>query len=49
MSFVSPLIWMLACGSDNEVRLQKKSLRTELNTYDVGSAPLVLELNFQLC
>jgi hypothetical protein len=39
MSFVSPLIWMLACGSDNEVRLQKKSLRTELNTYDVGSAP----------
>ena len=39
MNFISPLIWIFACGSDNEVRLQKKSLRAELNTYDVGSAP----------
>ena len=33
------MIWIFACGSDNEVRLQKKSLRARLNTYDVGSAP----------
>ena len=33
--FVPLLIWMFACGSDNEVRLQKKTVRTELNTYDV--------------
>ena len=27
---------LLGCGSDNEVRLQRKELRTEFNTYDAG-------------
>ena len=48
MNFVPLLIWMFACGSDNEVRLQK-TVRTELNTYDVGSAPFGSRTNFLWC